>query len=57
MHFPRLVLFTPAVGGLSVEGHGSGVATTFARPEKLNALTFGVLRDLHDLVAELPRPG
>src|SRR5437016_10118605 len=32
-----------------------GVATvTFARPEKLNALTFDVYADLRDLLAELP---
>ena len=35
-----------------------GVATvTFARPEKLNALTFEVYADLRDLVAELPHRG
>ena len=35
-----------------------GVATlTFARPEKLNALTFDVYADLRDLVAELPHRG
>lgn len=33
-----------------------GVATvTFARPEKLNALTFGAYADLRDLLAELSR--
>ncbi len=33
-----------------------GVATvTFARPERLNALTFQVYADLRDLLAELPR--
>ena len=33
-----------------------GVATlTFARPEKLNALTFEVYADLRDLLAELPQ--
>lgn len=38
---------------LSVEG---GVATvTLARPEKLNALTFGAYADLRDLLAELAR--
>ncbi|MGH2950361.1 MAG: enoyl-CoA hydratase family protein [Solirubrobacteraceae bacterium] len=35
-----------------------GVATvTFARPEKLNALTFEVYADLRDLLAELPHRG
>jgi enoyl-CoA hydratase/carnithine racemase len=35
-----------------------GVATlTFARPEKLNALTFDTYADLRDLVAELPHRG
>ena len=35
-----------------------GVATvTFARPDKLNALTFDVYADLRDLVAELPHRG
>jgi enoyl-CoA hydratase/carnithine racemase len=35
-----------------------GVATlTFARPEKLNALTFDVYADLRDLIAELPHRG
>ena len=35
-----------------------GVATiTFARPEKLNALTFSVYADLRDLVTELPHRG
>lgn len=34
---------------------GDGIATvTFARPDKLNALTFGVYADLRDLLAELP---
>jgi enoyl-CoA hydratase/carnithine racemase len=34
---------------------GDGVATvTFARPDKLNALTFDVYADLRDLLAELP---
>ncbi|MEU4352430.1 enoyl-CoA hydratase family protein [Streptomyces sp. NPDC023838] len=38
---------------VSVEG---GVATvTLARPEKLNALTFGAYADLRDLLAELSR--
>jgi enoyl-CoA hydratase/carnithine racemase len=41
--------------GFEVSG---GVATlTFARPEKLNALTFDVYADLRDLVAELPHRG
>ncbi|OMI40822.1 enoyl-CoA hydratase family protein [Streptomyces sparsogenes] len=36
----------------------SGVATvTLARPEKLNALTFGAYADLRDLIAELAREG
>jgi enoyl-CoA hydratase/carnithine racemase len=36
-------------------GVDDGVATvTFARPEKLNALTFEVYADLRDLLAELP---
>lgn len=35
-----------------------GVATvTLARPEKLNALTFGAYADLRDLLAELSREG
>lgn len=35
-----------------------GVATiTFARPEKLNALTFDVYADLRDVLAELPHRG
>ncbi|MER5973179.1 enoyl-CoA hydratase family protein [Streptomyces sp. NPDC001922] len=35
-----------------------GVATvTLARPEKLNALTFGAYADLRDLIAELARDG
>ena len=35
-----------------------GVATlTFARPDKLNALTFDVYADLRDLLAELPQRG
>ncbi|MFF0226427.1 enoyl-CoA hydratase family protein [Streptomyces sp. NPDC004629] len=35
---------------------GEGVATvTLARPEKLNALTFGAYADLRDLLAELSR--
>jgi enoyl-CoA hydratase/carnithine racemase len=35
-----------------------GVATlTFARPDKLNALTFGVYSDLRDILAELPQRG
>jgi enoyl-CoA hydratase/carnithine racemase len=35
-----------------------GVATvTFARPEKLNALTFDVYADLRDILAELPHRG
>ena len=35
-----------------------GVATvTFARPDKLNALTFDVYADLRDLIAELPHRG
>jgi enoyl-CoA hydratase/carnithine racemase len=35
-----------------------GVATvTFARPDKLNALTFDVYADLRDLLAELPHRG
>jgi enoyl-CoA hydratase/carnithine racemase len=35
-----------------------GVATvTFARPERLNALTFEVYADLRDLLAELPHRG
>ena len=35
-----------------------GVAVvTFARPDKLNALTLGVYADLRDLVAELPHRG
>ena len=34
----------------------AGVATlTFSRPEKLNALTFEVYADLHDLLSELPQ--
>ncbi len=34
----------------------AGVATlTFSRPEKLNALTFEVYADLHDLLTELPQ--
>ncbi|MET0237208.1 MAG: enoyl-CoA hydratase family protein [Kibdelosporangium sp.] len=41
--------------GFSVD---EGVATvTFARPEKLNALTFDVYADLRDLLAELPHRG
>ncbi len=40
---------------LAIDG---GVATvTFARPEKLNALTFEVYADLRDLLAELPHRG
>ena len=36
--------------------HTDGVATvTLARPEKLNALTFGAYADLRDLLAELSR--
>ncbi|MFF8192944.1 enoyl-CoA hydratase family protein [Streptomyces bobili] len=36
--------------------HADGVATvTLARPEKLNALTFGAYADLRDLLAELSR--
>lgn len=36
--------------------HDAGVATvTLARPEKLNALTFGAYADLRDLLAELSR--
>lgn len=36
----------------------AGVATvTLARPEKLNALTFGAYADLRDLIAELARDG
>ncbi|MGW3568850.1 enoyl-CoA hydratase family protein [Streptomyces sp. NPDC000941] len=36
----------------------AGVATvTLARPEKLNALTFGAYADLRDLLAELSREG
>lgn len=35
-----------------------GVATvTLARPDKLNALTFGAYADLRDLLAELSREG
>ena len=35
-----------------------GIATiTFARPDKLNALTFDVYADLRDLLAELPQRG
>lgn len=35
-----------------------GVATvTLARPDKLNALTFGAYADLRDLLAELSRSG
>jgi enoyl-CoA hydratase/carnithine racemase len=35
-----------------------GVATvTFSRPDKLNALTFGVYADLRDLLGELPHRG
>lgn len=36
--------------------HTDGIATvTLARPEKLNALTFGAYADLRDLLAELSR--
>ncbi|MEU4659770.1 enoyl-CoA hydratase family protein [Streptomyces sp. NPDC023723] len=46
---------TPAWRHLRVE-HTDGVATvTLARPEKLNALTFGAYADLRDLLAELSR--
>jgi enoyl-CoA hydratase/carnithine racemase len=39
-------------------GVADGVATiTFARPDKLNALTFDVYADLRDLLAELPHRG
>ncbi|CAM5562939.1 enoyl-CoA hydratase family protein [Streptomyces fumanus] len=46
---------TPAWHHLRVE-RADGVATvTLARPEKLNALTFGAYADLRDLLAELSR--
>ncbi len=46
---------TPDWEHLRVE-HADGVATiTLARPEKLNALTFGAYADLRDLLAELSR--
>jgi len=39
-------------------GISDGVATvTFARPDKLNALTFSTYADLRDLLAELPHRG
>ncbi|PSL00279.1 enoyl-CoA hydratase/carnithine racemase [Murinocardiopsis flavida] len=55
--FRGSVPFTDAWEHFDVR-RADGVATvTFARPDKLNALTFGAYADLRDLLAELPHRG
>lgn len=55
--FRASVSFTENWPNFDVMIH-DGIATiTFARPDKLNALTFDVYADLRDLLAELPHRG